>query len=101
MDPDSCHRVFHTCGHHAGPHPSSHLVPPVPYETPCWSPDPEGALATGLHIHPISACAPAAAPHHAAVRHIQLHLHLHLHIKTQVSQIQEELTAPPLNPPFC
>lgn len=86
MDQDSCHRVFHTCGHHTGPNPSPRPFLSVPYETPSWSPDSAGALAAGLHICSISAGAGAAAPHHAAV----LHLQLHLSVWTYISQNQEE-----------
>lgn len=91
MDQDSCHCVFHTCGHHAGPDPSSHPLLSVPYEAPPWSADPAGALAAGLHICPVPGGACAAAPYHAAVLHIQPHLH----VWTQVSQSQEELTHSP------
>ncbi len=89
MDQDSCHCVFHTRGHHAGPDPSSHPLLSVSYETPPWSADPAGALAAGLHICPIPGGACAAPPYHAAVPHIQLQLQLHP--CTQVSQSQEEL----------
>lgn len=87
MDQDSCHHLFHTCGHHPGPDPSSHPLLSVPYETQPWSPDPAGALAARLHIRTIPAGACAAAPHHAALLHIQLH---QLQRWTPASQIQEE-----------
>lgn len=74
MDQDSCHCVFHTCGYHTDPHLSPHSLLSVPCETPPWSADPAGALAAGLHICAIPFGACAAAPHHAAVLHIQLHL---------------------------
>ena len=86
MDQDSCHRVFYTCGHHTDPDLGPHPLLSVPYETPPWSPDPAGALAAGLHICSVPAGACAAAPHHAAVFHIQPHLQVWKHI----SQSQEE-----------
>lgn len=86
MDQDSCHRVFHTCGNHAGPDLGSHSPTPVPFETPPWTPDPAGALAAGLHIRSVPVGPRAAAPHHAAVLHVQLHLQAW----ARVSQSQEE-----------
>lgn len=86
MDKDSCHSVFYTCGHHADPYPGPHPLLSVPYETPPWTPDPEGALAAGIHICsvPVGAC--ATPPHNAAVLHIQPHLE----VRKQIGQTQEE-----------
>ena len=86
MDQDSCHRVLHPCGHHAGADPSPHPFLSVPYEAPPRAPDCAGALAAGLHLCPLPAGACAAAPHHADVLHIQLHLQ----VWKCVSQDQEE-----------
>lgn len=72
MDQDSLHPVRHPRCHHAAPHPESHPFLSVSRETAGWSSDMAGALAARLHLRALPAGAPAAAPHHAAVVHLQL-----------------------------
>lgn len=86
MDQDSCHRLLHACGYHTDPNLGPHSFLSVPRQTPAWSPDSAGALAAGLHICPLSAGAGAAAPHHAAVLHVQPNLQAW----SRISQEQEE-----------
>lgn len=71
MDPDSCHCVFHTRGHHIDPNPRPHPLLSVPSETQSWSSDCPGALVASLHICTIPVGACAAPPHHADVLDIQ------------------------------
>lgn len=73
MDQDSGHRVFHTCSHHSGADPCPRAFLSVPYETLPRAPDSAGALAAGLHLRSVPAGTCAAARHHAAVLHVQLH----------------------------